>query len=352
MRITALAALVALLGGCSSENKVADGKTAGTTTDTPTSTTTATGTATGTTATTTPTTGTTTTPTDPCVETDVVRFVALGDAGTGSADQLAVADAMEQVCNTRCCDFALYLGDNFYNSGVDGADDDLFIDYFEVPYANLDFPFYAALGNHDYGAEGLGIEFWKGNYYLDYAQNYTTKFTFPDLYYDFQYEHVKFMALNTTEIFFGLTQQQGTWVDDQMANLDPSVQWVIGFGHHPYISNGRHGNAGTYEGIPLIPIVSGGAVRDFFDDHMCGQVDIYFSGHDHNRQLLEPTCGTEFIVSGAGAKTTDLEGRGNPAFFEDDTIEGFIWMEIRGGTFTTAFYDKNATLEYEQVFTP
>lgn len=308
------------------------------------------GTSTGTTSTSTSGSTTTTVPTDPCVEPDVVRYVALGDAGTGSADQFAVADAMEQVCNSRCCDFALYLGDNFYNSGVDGPDDSLFIDYFEAPYANLDFPFYVALGNHDYGAEGLGIEFWKGGHYLDYAADYTTNFTFPDLYYDFQVEHVKFLALNTTEIFFGLSGAQGEWVDDQFANLDPSVDHVVMFGHHPYISNGRHGNAGAYEGIPFIPIVSGESVRDFFDDHVCGNALLYYSGHDHNRQLLEPTCGTEFIVSGAGAKTTDLEGRGNVTFFEDDTIEGFVWTEIRGNQVTVAFYDKNQVLEYEQVF--
>ena len=47
------------------------------------------------------------------------------------------------------------------------------------------------------------------------------------------------------------------------------------------------------------------------DDYVCGDIDVYFSGHDHNRQWLEPTCGTDFIVSGAGAKTTDLENARN-----------------------------------------
>lgn len=342
--------LLAALAACSSDPKPADGTTPPGTDPT----TASTGTPAGTPGGTAPTTGATGTPsTDPCADPDVVQFVALGDAGTGSPDQYAVADAIEQVCAERCCDFALYLGDNFYDTGVSGSDDDLFVEYFEAPYANLDFPFLVTLGNHDYGALGLGIEFWKGNYYLDYAaENPTSKFEFPDLFYSFQASHVKFLALNTTELFFGLTGAQGAWVDEELDNLDPSVAWVIAFGHHPYVSNGQHGNAGTYEGIPFIPIASGDAIRDFFDDHLCGRIQVYLCGHDHNRQMLTPTCGTEFIVSGAGAKTTDLEGRGNDTFFEDDTKPGFVWVEIRGNEFTAAFYDLEATLDYEQTFTP
>jgi hypothetical protein len=78
---------------------------------------------------------------------------------------------------------------------------------------------------------------------------------------------------------------------------------------------------------------------------------VYLSGHDHNRQFLMPSCGTEFVVSGAGAKNTDMPGRGNTTFFEDDTVEGFLWVEIDGASFTGAFYDRDANLDYEQTFT-
>jgi len=52
-----------------------------------------------------------------------VRFVALGDAGEGNTEQFAVADAIGAVCLRDGCDFALYLGDNFYDSGVDDTGD-------------------------------------------------------------------------------------------------------------------------------------------------------------------------------------------------------------------------------------
>ena len=87
-----------------------------------------------------------------------VRFVAIGDAGEGNDAQYAVADVVERVCSEQGCDFAIYLGDNFYDVGVDSVEDVQFIDKFELPYENLEFPFYVALGNHDYGGAGHLID--------------------------------------------------------------------------------------------------------------------------------------------------------------------------------------------------
>jgi len=87
------------------------------------------------------------------------------------------------------------------------------------------------------------------------------------------------------------------------------------------------------------------------DNYVCGQMDLYLCGHDHNRQWLESTCGTEFIVSGAGSKTTSLEGRGNKTYFEDDSSEGFVWIEIRNKTLTGEIYDKSGNLDYSQTIT-
>ena len=82
-------------------------------------------------------------PTVPVTTTEgTVRFVVLGDAGMGNQAQYDVAEAIKNVCAQRGCDFALYLGDNFYDTGVSSIDDSQFIDKFELPYANLDFPFY------------------------------------------------------------------------------------------------------------------------------------------------------------------------------------------------------------------
>src|SRR5690606_28763752 len=72
-----------------------------------------------------------------------VRFVALGDAGEGNPTQYKVAGAMETACAAHGgCEFALYLGDNFYDVGVSGPGDSQFQTKFEDPYQSIVFPFY------------------------------------------------------------------------------------------------------------------------------------------------------------------------------------------------------------------
>ena len=94
-----------------------------------------------------------------------------------------------------------------------------------------------------------------------------------------------------------------------------------------------------------------GRVRQHRHDHVCGAADIYFSGHDHDRQWLLPPsgCATEFVVSGAGSKLTADNARGNPVKFEDYTSEGFVWVEITGTEVRLAFYDKAGVMNYEGV---
>ncbi|MCB9659350.1 MAG: metallophosphoesterase [Polyangiales bacterium] len=284
----------------------------------------------------------------------VVRFVALGDGGEGNDAQYQVGHAMAERCCELGCDLALYLGDNFYDDGVSSLEDMQFDTKFEMPYAELDIPFYVVLGNHDSGGlGGAGFEFWRGAIQVDYT-NVSDKWTMPHEFYAFVREHVTFVGLDTNALMWSHdVAAQRSFVREAIANAD--TDWVIAFGHHPYISNGKHGDAGLYEGIPGVPIVSGGTVKSFFEQEICGNVDIYFSGHDHNRQWLPMACGTQHVVSGAAAKTTDFRGRlfggglRHDGPFNDDSTPGFFWGEIRGDTLIARFYDLHGTLQFETV---
>ena len=141
-----------------------------------------------------------------------------------------------------------------------------------------------------------------------------------------------------TDPLNGNSDPQRNWL---IAGTQASTAtWKVAFGHHPYISNGDHGNAGSYENIEgfNLPFVTGDSVKEFMEDAVCGKIDVYICGHDHNIQWLEPKCGTEFIVSGAGSKSEGLPGK-NPAFFGLPETEGFLWVELADNSFTGIFYD-------------
>ncbi|MEZ4294286.1 MAG: metallophosphoesterase [Polyangiaceae bacterium] len=286
----------------------------------------------------------------------VLRIIAMGDGGEGNDTQYKVAAAVKSLCDAKGgCDFALYLGDNIYNSGASDPGDSQFQTKFEAPYLDLDFRFYVALGNHDYGGNGAGFEFWKAEAQVEYSA-VSMKWTMPERFYFFSTPADAGPAGGPVATFFGLDTNAIMWTgdSDQLAWLQNEIAaspagWKIGFGHHPYVSNGQHGNAGEYEGIPGIPVTSGKSVKDFMDDGICGKVDIYLSGHDHNRQWLKPTCGTEFIVTGTAAKTTDLVGQGTPTFFETDQKGGFLYIELTPEAFTGTFYDEDGVEEFTRT---
>ena len=298
-----------------------------------------------------------------------VRFVVVGDTGEGNEAQRQVGAAMKTVCDAAGgCDFALLLGDNIYSDGVISVQDDQWRTKFEEPYAALQMPFYAVLGNHDYGgqliidAPGVGNEWDKGPIEVAYT-DVSDKWVMPDTHYTFSVGNVGIIALDTNSILWNNTMygDQRAWYPSALAAV-ADADWTLVAGHHPYRSNGSHGNAGNYDapelfGIPIpnpLPIVGGGDFKRFMDEVVCGTADIVLAGHDHNRQWLdEPNalCGAELIVSGAGAKTTDYRDRGNATWFQNHDEEGFLFVEVVGKRLTGRFYGKDGGMDFERVLT-
>ncbi|MBM4392850.1 MAG: metallophosphoesterase [Deltaproteobacteria bacterium] len=270
---------------------------------------------------------------------DVVRFVAIGDAGTGDARQERVAEAMEDICSLYGCDFALYLGDNFYGSGVVDVSDPLWTSHFETPYAGLGFRFMAVLGNHDYG----GFDTARAAAQVAYT-SYSSKWYMPARFYTEVADDLTVVGLDTHAMVMDSYADQEAWIPAAIASL--STTWSVAIGHHPYISNGPHGSAGDFDGRPG----EGQTMKDFFDAYICGNVDMYIAGHDHTLQWLEPSCGTEQLVAGGGgAGTYPLVGT-EPAYFEASD-NGFLWVEISGRSLTGVFYDDTGAELYRQTIT-
>jgi len=308
-----------------------------------------------------------------------VRFIVMGDVGEGNTDQREVAVIIRDLCAAEGCDFAVLLGDNIYDSGVTSTTDPQWDMKFEDPYRDVDLPFYAVLGNHDYGGclvrnpiddtciggdqGGLGNDFDRGPIEVMYTA-VSSKWEMPDTFYTFQYENVGFIGLDTNSILWDDTTNgdQWAWWPTALSEVS-SADWIITLGHHPYLSNGAHGNAGTYESIEVggtdipipVPILDGANVQSFFDANICGTADVSLSGHDHNRQWInEPTAcgGTELIVSGAGAKVKDFDDTTrNATHFQDAVVEGFMYVIIDGDNFTGRWVNRMGVNEYERMIT-
>lgn len=304
------------------------------------------------------------------------RFIAIGDAGTGGPLQFQVAKGIKNLCKDEGCDFVLGAGDNFYPTGVQKVEDPQFESKFEEPYAVVPLPFYMTLGNHDTNSfirAGDGIFDPLGDIQLAYARyrkKPSFRFQMPARYYKIstpvekpeEQPLIDIYALDTTLItspkdvvnrykLHNMYRQQREWLEHEKETS--KAQWKIALGHHTYISNGQHGNAGSYDNSKeyeftgaldneAIQRIVGKYVKQFVDDHICSDIDLYIAGHDHNLQDLKPThkCGkTQFVVTGAGARTKELKDKNrNEAHWQADDLPGFFHIEIIANQMTIAAY--------------
>ncbi len=298
------------------------------------------------------------------------QFVAFGDAGTGSERQIAVGNAMAEVCAARGCDFALELGDNFYASGVTSVDDAQFQQKFEIPYEKLKLPIYVTLGNHDNSrGPGEGSDNARGEYQVEYhylAGRASEKWRMPSRYYSFAWPAsgtplVEFFSLDSnplTAIVADLDPQwnhlaygaeQTEWFDEGLQRS--KARWKIAFAHHPYLSNGLHGNAGNYDGVPeALPLTTNGSpYKAMLNATLCQHADLMIAGHDHDLQWLKPVerCPkVQHFVSGAAEGPRPFgDAARNAAYWQQDNTLGFFWFRIENDRFTAAAYTLDADMK-------
>lgn len=292
-----------------------------------------------------------------------VRFVALGDAGDPVAGQRDVARTIKNVCDARGCDFAIYLGDNFYPAGVTSSHDNELEDKFENSFRDVKLPFYVSLGNHDNSAAigGDGHDNRGGDFQVEYhyrRDRVSNKFKLPARYYTARHGDVQIYSMDTNAV---LEEGAGTndpgslkqlaWLRNSLDGSD--ARWKIVFGHHTYVSNGGHGNAGSYRGL-VEPQGVGANLKSFIEQTACNRADFFFCGHDHHLEWLKPVaaCGaTEFIISGAASQPRPLGSNINAFHFQRGSVFGFWWVEVIGDTFRAVAYDSQGNVLFERTHT-
>ena len=227
---------------------------------------------------------------------DSLKFVAIGDNGTGEQPEYDVANQMELWHRRFPFDMVIMLGDNLYGSQRT-AD---FERKFERPYKPLldaGVKFYASLGNHDRTSNDMYELFnMGGRRYYTYARN-----------------NVRFFVLDSNY----LDPAQLVWLETALK--DANEAWRIAYFHHPlYSDGGRHGSEVDLR-VRLEPLfVKYG-------------VNVVYSGHDHIYERVRPQKGISYFVSGAGGELRqgDLKRSAlTAAGFDQD--RSFMLNEVAG----------------------
>jgi predicted phosphodiesterase len=222
-----------------------------------------------------------------------VRFLVIGDAGTGDSRQNEVAAQIVRYRAEFPFTFAIMLGDNIY--GKERPQD--FAKKFERPYKKLldaGVKFHAALGNHD----DQNQRYYKP-FHLD-GQRYRT----------FKEGHVRFFILDSNY----LDPEQLKWLEKELKASDS--EWKIAYFHHPLYTTARRGPEVELRAI----------LEPLFVKH---GVDVVFAGHEHVYERFKPQKGIHHFLAGGAAKLRKGDTRRGPltaAAF--DTDRSFMIVEI------------------------
>jgi 3',5'-cyclic AMP phosphodiesterase CpdA len=270
---------------------------------------------------------------------EAMHFLVLGDFGTGSTGQSAVAGAMQQFVSTQSIkpEGLCLIGDNFYGGVAEGftTESTRWKKGFEDMYPASVFPgpCWAILGNHDYHDNSGGEKV-----QLSYAaKNPGTRWTMPAKWYRVDKPLVTFLYLdsNLPGISSGKhkktglpknhlsaeeEQQQLEWFKAELAK--PRAPFTIVVAHHPLYSNGgSHGDS-------KILIKQWG---DLLQEH---KVHTFLAGHDHDLQHLElESKFTSFVVSGGGgAKPREMKTERKMPY--GAPVTGFTHLQVQPDAMT------------------
>jgi predicted phosphodiesterase len=232
----------------------------------------------------------------PPVGKNSVKFLVIGDTGTGDRAQYEVATQISDALKVFPFEFVIMLGDNIY--GSERPQD--FQKKFEIPYKpllDLKIPFYAALGNHD-----------------DPNQRFYKPFNMGgQRFYSFQRTDTRFFVLDSNY----MDKDQQAWLEKELSNS--TSKWKIAYFHHPLYSSGAtHGSE-----VDLRTIV-----EPLFIKY---GVSVVFAGHEHFYERIKPQKGIAYFTSGGAAKlregniqNTGLTAKGF------DTEQSYMLVELDG----------------------
>lgn len=244
--------------------------------------------------------------------------VLLGDTGTGNQNQYKVASAIKSFCQVERCDGGLLLGDNFYPEGVKNSSDPQFETKFHKPYDPLRMRWYVVLGNHDHQGSIDAQLHHSGRYWM-----------MPGRYFAWSIGDVLLVGLDSN----GSISAAMPWIKKTLAQSQH--RWKFVFAHHPIYSYGEHGNTHHLKDLNQM-------MKDY-------KVDLYASGHDHDKQVILKDINDKhkivYVVSGTGAKTRPTRWGEGTAWADSEL--GFVHASVYGKKLTISVIAASGELRFQ-----
>jgi hypothetical protein len=230
-----------------------------------------------------------------------LRFVVLGDWGTGDNAQGGIATQVARSHASSPLDFVISAGDNIYPDGGGRR----FIKNFERPFAALlrdQVKFHVVLGNHDV-RDGRSDQCQYPLFNMG-GQCYYTLTKGDGL--------CQFFMLDSTDFDAG----QAAWLESALRAS--TAKWKVAVFHHPIYSSGKTHGSSLDLRRKLEPLFVKYGVQ------------AVFSGHDHIYERTKPLQGVQYFVTGAGGAVrrgdVDMKSPFRAASF--DEANHFMQVEI------------------------
>ena len=261
------------------------------------------------------------------------KVCIIGDTGTGSITHKMMAKELAK----EGCGQVRILGDVIYPNGLSSIDDDQFYTKFVIPFQNIinssmKPKFHIITGNHDY--KGIS-DIWTK---LDKKHKYIFS---PKMYFAEKYPgNICFINLDTSPLnklkYLRFAFNEFIWLKD-LTNYKPKCSFTVGFGHHPFWSSGTHGDANFIQ-------------KWLLDYYVIGEMNAYYSGHDHHNGYEGTINNTDLYISGGFSKIRKLKRESRGKSFDElgylvatfHTVAGKISMKTkvkvyRSGVMETVF---------------
>ncbi|MGV9200369.1 MAG: metallophosphoesterase family protein [Promethearchaeia archaeon] len=198
-------------------------------------------------------------------------------------------------------------------------------------------PFRTLCGNHD-------TIFGGAQYYLDYLYPESMPVdTGSRLYYRIDFNNIHIFCLNLEWGLETYTAEQKEWFEKEIAKVNED-DWTIVMSHAFFYSSGSvYGFRSWADQTDMI--------NTFEDLFVENDVDLVFSGHNHQVEVLESKGIHYQIVGAAGAvpdKKAEIKSETSKWYMniEDDSQFGFFELDINGNNATLNYRNK----EFESLY--